>query len=125
MASGGSASLALRSRRQQSSCIATRRYRIFENSGENAKDFSSSRSDRGFSRKVQRMVREMDGQAAGTGGGKEEGGGERRERYEQRNWKKRSERELSRMAPVARSRYLAVYRSPPLEGICVILSLSL
>lgn len=34
-----------------------------------------------------------------------------REKYEQKNWKQLSERELSKMGTVARSRYLAVSKT--------------
>ena len=64
-----------------------------------------SRSDRGYSRKVQRMMRDLDREALMT---RKETDSERKEKYQQRNWKQLSERELNKLTPVARSRYLAV-----------------
>ena len=63
-----------------------------------------SRSDRGYSGKVQQMVRQLE-MEGGTGGEGREG---KRERHEPKNWRQVSQKELERMGPVARSRYLAV-----------------
>ena len=88
-------------------CYATvQREREREREGEGGWIFLWCRSDRGYSSKVQQMVRQLERETP-RGGGREEERGERK-RYEHRNWRQVSERELERMEPVARSRYLAV-----------------
>lgn len=97
--------MSLRSVGQRSSCIATRRYCACKRMYVVWERVYLSRSDRGYSRKVQRMMRDLDREALMT---RKETDSERKEKYQQRNWKQLSERELNKLTPVARSRYLAV-----------------
>lgn len=68
---------------------------------------SCVRSHRGFSSKVQSLLKQLERTEEGERGLVEV---EKRgkEKYEQRNWKQLSERELSKLGTVARSRYQAV-----------------
>lgn len=62
------------------------------------------RSHRGFSSKVQSLLKQLERTEEGEREVEKRG----REKYEQRNWKQLSERELSKLGTVARSRYQAV-----------------
>lgn len=66
---------------------------------------SCGRSHRGFSSKVQSLLKQLERTEDRERGLAEV---EKREKYEQRNWKQLSERELSKLGTVARSRYQAV-----------------
>ena len=62
------------------------------------------RSDRGYSCKVQQMVKRLEREGKTSEVERET----KREKHEHRNWKQVSQRELDKMGTVARSRYLAV-----------------
>ena len=76
------------------------------------------RSDRGYSSKVQQLVKRLEKETRGGGEGRAGGGEGRRE---VRNWRECSQRELERIGPVARSRYLAVSYIASLFFIIIIL----
>lgn len=68
-----------------------------------------ARSDRGYSSKVQQMVRQVERETRGREWkAAEEEQRKKREKYEQSNWRQCSQRELEKMGAVARSCYLAV-----------------
>lgn len=64
---------------------------------------ATPRSDRGYSCKVQQMVRQLEREKQTRGGGR----GEKREKYQHRNWREVPQKDIESMGPVARSRYLA------------------
>lgn len=119
--SGNAVSPSFSFKQQSSSAMkATQRYNNLGGEGIQCQVsivFSPRRSHRGFSRKVQSMVKQLERERSGElvtagMGGVGKGG---REGYEQRNWRQLTDRDLARLGTVARSRYLAVsgnYRQP-------------
>ena len=67
---------------------------------------TASRSNRGFTKKLQDMMKQRS-VMEGRGGDKGKDGG-RKEKSELRNWKQLTDRQLSKLTPIERSRYMAV-----------------
>ena len=74
---------------------------------------ATSRSHRGFSKKLQGMMKKRD--PAGGGAEDSSGGGKRMsagDKFEARNWKQMDERKLATLTTIERSRYMAVSELP-------------